>query len=133
VLLDRPDRIRTTGAIAGRLFVRHVCLSTPARLVGATDFQPAPARIEYSARIMVSAPPPRGPQSARRRAQRSVRNLRRQLTRQFITRNRRVACTLSVLTIAIAVPSVHVSTWWFSPGVIILPILVGGLLLRPPG
>jgi stage II sporulation SpoE-like protein len=60
-----------------------------------------------------------------------VRNLRRQLTRQFITRNRRVAFTLSVLTIAIAVASVHVSTWWFSPGVIILPILVGGLLLWP--
>jgi hypothetical protein len=87
--------------------------------------------MEYSARIMVSAPPPRAPQPWRRRVPRFVRNLRRQLTRQFITRNRRVAFTLSVLTIAIAVASVHVSAWWFSPGVIILPILVGGLLLWP--
>jgi hypothetical protein len=67
----------------------------------------------------------------RRRAQRFVRNLRRQLTRQFITRNRRVAFALSVVTIAIAVASVHVSAWWFSPGVMILPILTGGLLLWP--
>src|SRR5579859_4858650 len=87
--------------------------------------------MEYSARIMVSAPPGRAPQPWRRRAPRFVRNLRRQLTRQFITRNRRVAFTLSVLTIAIAVASVHISAWWFSPGVIILPILVGGLLLWP--
>ena len=87
--------------------------------------------MEYSARIMVSAPPTRAPQPWRRRAPRFVRNLRRQLTRQFITRNRRVAFTLSVLTIAIAVASVHISAWWFSPGVIILPILVGGLLLWP--
>ena len=87
--------------------------------------------MEYSARIMVSAPPPRALKPRRWRAPRFVRNLRRQLTRQFITRNRRVAFTLSVLTIAIAVASVHVSAWWFSPGVIILPILVGGLLLWP--
>src|SRR3989440_12694075 len=87
--------------------------------------------MEYSARIMVSAPPRRAPRPWRRRAPRFVRNLRRQLTRQFITRNRRVAFTLSVLTIAIAVASVHISAWWFSPGVIILPILVGGLLLWP--
>ena len=80
---------------------------------------------------MVSAPPPRGPLPVRRRAQRFVRNLRRQLTRQFITRNRRVAFALSVVTIAIAVASVHVSAWWFSPGVMILPILTGGLLLWP--
>src|SRR5438270_8515738 len=87
--------------------------------------------MEYSARIMVSASPPRALKPRRWRAPRFVRNLRRQLTRQFITRNRRVAFTLSVLTIAIAVASVHVSAWWFSPGVIILPILVGGLLLWP--
>jgi hypothetical protein len=29
------------------------------------------------------------------------------------------------------VASVHVSAWWFSPGVMILPILAGGLLLWP--
>ncbi|HMI24253.1 MAG TPA: serine/threonine-protein phosphatase, partial [Streptosporangiaceae bacterium] len=42
-----------------------------------------------------------------------------------------MAFALSVLTIAIAVASVHVSAWWFSPGVMILPILAGGLLLWP--
>ena len=42
-----------------------------------------------------------------------------------------MAFVLSVLTIAIAVASVHVSAWWFSPGVMILPILAGGLLLWP--
>jgi len=80
---------------------------------------------------MVTAPPPRRPPPARLRAPRFVRNLRRQLTRQFITRNRRVAFALSVLTIIIAVASVHVSAWWFGAGVMILPILVGGLLLWP--
>jgi len=42
-----------------------------------------------------------------------------------------MAFVLSVVTIVIAVASVHVSAWWFSPGVMILPILVGGLLLWP--
>ena len=42
-----------------------------------------------------------------------------------------MAFALSVLTLAIAVASVHVSAWWFSPGVMILPILAGGLLLWP--
>jgi hypothetical protein len=60
-----------------------------------------------------------------------LRFLRTQLTRQFITRNRRLAFVLSVATIAIAVASVHLSAWWFSPGVMILPILAGGLLLWP--
>jgi hypothetical protein len=62
---------------------------------------------------------------------RSLQSLQTQLTRQFITRNRRVAFVLSAVTIAIAVAAVHVSEWWFSPGVMILPILVGGLLLWP--
>ena len=57
--------------------------------------------------------------------------LRTQLTKQFITRNRRMAFTLSVVVIAIAVAAVHVSVWWFSPGVMILPILAGGLLMWP--
>ncbi len=57
-----------------------------------------------------------------------LNNLVRQ---QFITRNRRVAFGLTVLTVAIAVAAVHVSEWWFSPGVMILPILCGGLLLWP--
>src|ERR1700745_264048 len=80
---------------------------------------------------MPSAPQPRRPRLGRRRALRWVHTLRTQLTRQFITRNRRMAFVLSVVTIAIAVASVHVSAWWFSPGVMILPILAGGLLLWP--
>ena len=80
---------------------------------------------------MVTAPQPKGPRPGRRRARRLLRTLRTQLTRQFITRNRRLAFALSVLTIAIAVAAVHLSEWWFSPGVMILPILAGGLLLWP--
>jgi Stage II sporulation protein E (SpoIIE) len=54
-----------------------------------------------------------------------------QVRQQFITRNRRMAFALTVATVAIAVAAVHVSEWWFSPGVMILPILCGGLLLWP--
>src|SRR6266702_3113682 len=79
---------------------------------------------------MVTAPQLRRPRKGRR-ALRLLSSLRVQLTRQFITRNRRMAFALSVLTIAIAVASVHVSAWWFSPGVMMLPILAGGLLLWP--
>ena len=71
---------------------------------------------------MVSAPP---------RLQRALRTLRTQMSKQFITRNRRMAAVLCVVTVAIAVAAVHVSVWWFSPGVMILPILAGGLLLWP--
>jgi hypothetical protein len=82
---------------------------------------------------MLTAPPPNGPPPHRggRPGLRLVHSLRVHLTRQFITRNRRVAFVLSVLTIVIAVASVHVSAAWFSPGVMILPILAGGLLLWP--
>src|SRR5579872_2687172 len=86
--------------------------------------------MDYSARIMVSPPPNR----TRRRAGRIgrvLRALRAQLTRQFITRNRRMAFIASATVIAIAVAAVHVSVWWFSPGVMILPILAGGLLMWP--
>src|SRR5580704_7201610 len=77
---------------------------------------------------MVSPPPIYG----RRRARRIggvLQVLRTQLTRQFITRNRRMAFTLSVAVNAISVAAVHISAWWFSPGVMILPILAGGLLM----
>jgi hypothetical protein len=79
--------------------------------------------IDYSARIMVT-PPPKG-------LRRAGSILRGRLTRQFITRNRRLAFVLSVAVIVIAIAAVHVSVWWFSPGVMILPILAGGLLLWP--
>ncbi len=58
----------------------------------------------------------------------SVRGL---ITRQFITRNRRLALVLAVAVAGIGVAAVHVSASWFSPGLMILPILAGGLLLWP--
>ena len=54
-----------------------------------------------------------------------------QIRRQFITRNRRMAFVLTVATLAIGVAAVHLSEWWFSPGLMILPVLAGGLLLWP--
>jgi hypothetical protein len=51
--------------------------------------------------------------------------------RQFITRNRRLAFVLAVAVVGIGVAAVHVSESWFSPGLMILPILAGGLLLWP--
>ena len=82
---------------------------------------------------MVSAPGPHGPRqpAGQGRAARFVQAARTQLTRQFITRNRRAAFILSAAAIAISVAAVHVSVSWFSPGVMILPILAGGLLLWP--
>jgi Stage II sporulation protein E (SpoIIE) len=50
--------------------------------------------------------------------------------RQFITRNRRLSAVLAIVTIMIGLAAVHVSPSWFSPGVMILPVLAGGLLLR---
>src|SRR5262252_2858636 len=51
--------------------------------------------------------------------------------RQFITRNRRLAVTLALATVIISVAAVHVSQAWFSPDLLILPVLAGGLLLWP--
>jgi len=81
----------------------------------------------YSAAIMVSRPlthPIRLARSAGAWTGGQVR-------RQFITRNRRMAAVLTVLTVFIGVATVHVSEWWFSPGMMILPVLAGGLLLWP--
>jgi hypothetical protein len=70
-----------------------------------------------------------------RTVMRQLRNagswLSNQVRHQFITRNRRVAFGLTLLTVAIAIAAVHVSASWFSPGVMIMPILGGGLLLWP--
>ena len=51
--------------------------------------------------------------------------------RQLITGNRRAALTLTVVTAVISVAAVNVSESWFSPGLLILPVLAGGLLLWP--
>jgi Stage II sporulation protein E (SpoIIE) len=56
---------------------------------------------------------------------------RRRITRQLITRNRRLALGLALVAIAIGVAAVRVSSDWISPGALILPILAGGLLLWP--
>ena len=58
-----------------------------------------------------------------------VQQLQDVVSRQFITRNRRLAFGLTLATIAIGVAAAHLSEWWFSPGVMILPILAGGMLL----
>src|SRR6266704_1122767 len=68
----------------------------------------------YSFGIMVSSSG-RRPWSAMSATALWLRGLVR---RQFITRNRRIA-------------AVQVSASWFSPGLMILPILAGGLLLWP--
>ncbi|HEY7147007.1 MAG TPA: PP2C family protein-serine/threonine phosphatase [Streptosporangiaceae bacterium] len=57
--------------------------------------------------------------------------LRGVIRRQFITRNRRVAFGLAIVVAGIGIAAVEVSVSWFSPGVMILPILAGGLLLWP--
>ncbi len=51
--------------------------------------------------------------------------------RQFITRNRRLAFALALVVVGIGIAAVDVSPTWFSPGLMILPILAGGLLLWP--
>ncbi len=79
---------------------------------------------------MVSSPR-RRPRSLLGWARSGAEWVRGMLRRQFITGNRRFAFVLALVTVAIAVLAVHVSVWWFSPGVMILPILAGGLLLWP--
>jgi hypothetical protein len=64
-------------------------------------------------------------------ARSSVLRARGLVRRQFITRNRRLAFALALSLVAIGVAAVRLSVWWFSPGVMILPILAGGLLLWP--
>ena len=81
----------------------------------------------YSAAIMVAAGLSRPLIAVRTALRRATGWVRRQL----ITGNRRVALGLTVVTAAISVAAVHVSESWFSPGLLILPVLAGGLLLWP--
>lgn len=53
------------------------------------------------------------------------------MKRQLITKNRRLAAVLAVFTVVISILAAHVSVWLVSPGVMVLPILAGGLLLWP--
>jgi hypothetical protein len=63
--------------------------------------------------------------------QASAQRLRGVIRRQLITRNRRIALVLAVAVAAIGVAAAKQTGQWFSPGVLILPILAGGLLLWP--
>ena len=71
------------------------------------------------------------PLSAVHSARRAGRWLADQVRLQLITRNRRLAAALAVVAVAVALVAGHVSAWWVSPGVMVLPILAGGLLLWP--
>src|ERR1700676_3336452 len=67
------------------------------------------------------------PRAVSRSIKRAGRWLADQVRQQLITRNRRVAIVLAVILLAVAIVAAHVSGWLVSPGVMILPILVGGL------
>jgi hypothetical protein len=64
-------------------------------------------------------------------ALRAAQRLRGLILRQFITRNRRLAFVLAIVVAGVGVASARVSEFWLSPGVMILPLLAGGLLLWP--
>ena len=81
----------------------------------------------YSAAIMVARGLAR-PLLAVRSAWRTASGW---VARQLVTGNRRLALLLAVVTAFISVAAVHVSQSWFSPGLLILPVLAGGLLLWP--
>ena len=53
------------------------------------------------------------------------------LRRQFITRNRRLGLVLALAVVGIGVAAANQTGEWFAPGVLILPILAGALLLWP--
>jgi hypothetical protein len=64
-------------------------------------------------------------------AQAGSSSFRGLVRRQFITSNRRLAFVLAIAVVGIGIAAVQVSESWFSPGLMILPILAGGLLLWP--
>jgi uncharacterized membrane protein YeaQ/YmgE (transglycosylase-associated protein family) len=66
-----------------------------------------------------------------RAAQAAVARVRGWVRRQFMTSNRRLFVVLAVVTVGIGIAGEHVSRSWFPPGVMILPIMAGGLLLWP--
>ena len=66
-----------------------------------------------------------------RAAQAAAARARGWVRRQFMTSNRRIFLVLAVVTVGIGIAGEHVSRSWFPPGVMILPIMAGGLLLWP--
>jgi Stage II sporulation protein E (SpoIIE) len=81
----------------------------------------------YSAGIMVVAVAHR----ILSRAQGFSERVRGVLRRQFITRNRRLGLVLALAVVGIGIAAARQTGEWLSPGVMILPILAGGLLLWP--
>jgi hypothetical protein len=112
-------------------FVPHDLLLAPHLYCRGGDCQASAAgghmRTRYSFAIMASSPGRRFWPTIFTAAQ-SFRGLVR---RQFITRNRRMGFVLAVAVAGIGIAAVHVSESWFSPGLMILPILAGGLVLWP--
>jgi Stage II sporulation protein E (SpoIIE) len=53
------------------------------------------------------------------------------LRRQLVTRNRRLGLVLALAVVGIGIAAPRETGEWFAPGVLILPILAGGLLLWP--
>src|ERR1700761_4666807 len=66
-----------------------------------------------------------------RPVRRGWQRLSDQARQQLITRNRRVAILLALVTVAVAFIDAHVSSFLVSPSVTIVPIIPGGLLLWP--
>lgn len=50
--------------------------------------------------------------------------------RKLFSRSRQVVIALSLLGVAIGVASGLVSSWWFSPALLVLPVLAGGMMAR---
>ena len=110
------------GGRAGRTTFRQVICT---RLTPGLDL--AHRRYRYSADIMVGGATRRISSVVRGPADRARSTLRR----QFTTRNRRLALVLALAVIGIGIAAAEETGAWFSPGVEILPILAGGLLLWP--
>jgi hypothetical protein len=50
--------------------------------------------------------------------------------RKLFSRSRQVVIALSLLSLVIGLGSARVSSWWFSPALLVLPVLAGGMLAR---
>jgi Stage II sporulation protein E (SpoIIE) len=64
-------------------------------------------------------------------ARTSAERARGVIRRQLITRNRRLGLVLALAVVGIGIAAARETGEWLSPGVMILPVLAGGLLLWP--
>ena len=71
---------------------------------------------------MINPAPPSSVRAVPRSLRRAGRWLADQARRQVVTRNRRVAMVLALITVTVAIIAAHVSEWLVSPGVMILPM-----------